>query len=137
SDFLSAPLVSDSGSVFFQNRFGDLESFDATTLEFQREYTFPSPVYATAVGNGVVAVAATSTNQLFMVDEVTGNEISRWSPTNGELLSGEIILTNSHVFAIQWPGTYSLATIHAINIRTGQSEWSAQFLPQIGYMALG
>src|SRR5262249_57668330 len=77
-------------------------------------------VSAKAVGNGIVAVAAGQ--QLSFLDEATGAVVQTWqAPAN---LTDQVVLTRTHAFVEVNGYPYGPYTVYAVNLATGQSEWS-------------
>lgn len=78
------------------------------------------PVVAKAAGNGVVAVV--SNRSVSILSESTGTVLRTWSSQYP--LTNQLALTKTHVFVQSTRTTNATATVHAINISTGVSEWS-------------
>ncbi|HEX8203928.1 MAG TPA: Ig-like domain-containing protein, partial [Isosphaeraceae bacterium] len=125
--WIGSPVVSTSGRLLFDVR--DSEHYsttygvsvhDAATRTPIWTFLTPGATAAKAAGNGVIAVAAGP--RLFLLDEATGAQIGAWqAPDN---LTSQIILTRTHAF-VQSVGSYGgSARVHAINLATGQSEWT-------------
>jgi hypothetical protein len=122
---VTAPMTSPSGQVFFTvsgyvngaYAYG-VSAFDGDThAHLWTTYT-PTPPAAKAVGNGVVAVAAGP--NLLLLDEADGSQIQSWqAPAN---LTGEIVLTQSHVFVES--ASSGVARVHAIDLSTGGEVWT-------------
>jgi hypothetical protein len=81
-------------------------------------------VVGKAVGNGVVAVATRT--GLCLLDEATGAVRWTWGvpPGVAPLLTRTIILTRTHAFVAMDGGVYGASVVYAVNLVTGQPEWS-------------
>ena len=126
--WLDDPIVSQTtGRVFFDAQNDQyypsayaVTAYSTTTHTPLWTVPMPGPVSGKAVGNGMVAVTAGT--QLFILDEATGAVLQTWQGPSAFFT--DVILTRTH--AIVQPTTYFLgtATAHAINLATGQSDWS-------------
>lgn len=124
---LSSPMVSSSGTLLYNvsgtvngvQKYG-IAAYDGVTHALLwTTYTSPA-VAGKAVGNGVVAV--TSGQQLMLLDEATGAPIRTWqAPAN---LTSGIVLTRTHAFVETT--AFGASTVYAVNLATGQAEWSFQ-----------
>lgn len=124
---VSDPMVSSSGRVLFDVSYSEagtarygVAAYDGDTHALLWTANTPEFVRAKAVGNGLVAAAAGQ--DLFLFSEADGSLVGSWHAP--AILSGEIVLTRSHVF-VQSYGS-SLATVHAVDLDTRQQVWSYQ-----------
>lgn len=124
---LSDPTVSASGRLLFKVSgyinnvyYSGIAAYDGDTHQnLWTTYTNGFPGIK-AVGNGVVAVTAGS--RLYFLNEETGVEMRSWyGPAT---LQYELALTRTHAFVQTLSG--GVATVHAINIQTGQEDWKFQ-----------
>ncbi len=103
-----------------------LRSFDLATRKAVWELSMAGSSFGMpAVGNGVVF--SLHGGSLIAVREATGELLWQWRPV-GEVLSSNIVVTASHVFA------GSATTTYALDLRTRLPAWS---LAQGGTLALG
>ncbi|WP_165252755.1 Ig-like domain-containing protein [Paludisphaera soli] len=123
--WVGSPVVSGSGRLLFNvrdslnypARFG-VSSYDAERRTPRWTVVLPAAPAGKAVGNGVVAVAAGA--QLILLDEATGAQINTWDAPDS--LNSEIVLTRTHAFV--QASNYGYSRVYAINLATGQPEWS-------------
>ncbi len=126
---LQHAVVSSSGRILY-DAFGSngspvtsfVTALDGDTHAMLWTNTVPDMVSIKAVGNGIVAVVAGS--QLILLDELTGRRLRSWQGPNR--LAPEIVLTRTHAFVQSFAGIYGgTATIHAIELTTGNNVWNA------------
>jgi hypothetical protein len=119
------PIVSDSGKVLYSlwdsypypQAFA-IVAFDGNTHAELWTTPIGDRIQGKAVGNGIVAV--TAGRDLILLDESTGALIRSWHAPNA--LTSEIALSRSHAF-VQSTNGFS-ATVHAVDLATGQDVWS-------------
>jgi hypothetical protein len=124
---LTDAIYSPSGIVFFQGigtssatKPAFVTAIDDVTRTTLWTANFDN-VRSKAVGNGIVAVA--SNDKVTLLSETNGTDIRSWNAPAP--LIGEIAITNTHVFVQTFQGIHTgTATVHAVNIATGLSEWS-------------
>jgi VCBS repeat-containing protein len=125
--WVAHPMVAASGRLFFDVRndqnyptaYG-IAAYDGTTQTPLWTYPLPTAVRGKAVGNGIVAV--TAGQQLFLLNEADGSLLRTWQAPSGLTPTGELVLTRTHAFVET--STSGLAKVHAINLATGQEEWT-------------
>jgi VCBS repeat-containing protein len=130
--WVADPMVSPSGKVFYEVRNDQnypnqwaLSAYTAGGAAPVWTTPLPNAPGGEAVGNGVVAV--TADGKLHILDEATGAVRQTWTaPTSygTSYLSPQIVLTRTHAF-VQVDGyLYGPSTVYAVNLVTGQAEWS-------------
>ncbi len=125
--WIENPLVSGSGRLFYDARdsqyypttFG-IAAYDGGTHTPLWKVTTPTAPAGKAVGNGVVAVTAGP--QLILLNEADGSPIRTWQAPAA--LTSEIVLTRTHAFVES--SASGVARVYAVNLATGQVEWTFQ-----------
>lgn len=124
---IANPIVSDSGRVLYNingyvngaTRNG-IAAFDGNTHAHLWTINTLVQPRQKAVGNGMVAI--TDSSSLLILDEADGSQIMTWQGPSG---LGEVILTKSH--AIVQSSSSGRASVHAIDLSTGQDVWQFEF----------
>jgi hypothetical protein len=131
--FTSGPVVSGTGRLLLtlSGTVGGVQTYGvaaydaATRAVLWTAYT-PALVTGKAVGNGKVVVTAGA--QVFVFDEATGAQLQSWTSPAAypSYLSHRIVLTRTHAFVEVDGYIYGPSTIYAVNLTTGQPEWTFQ-----------
>ncbi|WP_236622342.1 Ig-like domain-containing protein [Novipirellula maiorica] len=115
SGTMTSPIVAESGDVLYTT--AGVALFDGDTREHLWTASSSSGVNFKAIGGG--RVAFTSGRELQILDQTDGSLLQSWqSPSN----LGEVLLTDTHVLVISL--NYSTATVHAIDIESGDEVWN-------------
>jgi hypothetical protein len=125
---ITDPMVSGSGRVLFDaqndpsypSAWG-VAAYDGTSHQLLWTASTPAAVRYKAVGNGIVAV--TAGQQLILLNEATGAPLRTWQAP-GSLITSQLVLTRTHAF-VEVSGS-GVAWVYAINLATGQPDWSFQ-----------
>src|SRR5262245_18215674 len=127
--WIADPMVSGSGKVFFEVRNDQyypntycIAAYTGVTHRPTWSRTLRTGAGAKAGGNGIVA--GTAGTQLLILNDADGSLLRTW--TAQDYLTTDIVLTHTHAF-VECTGYYTgRATVYAINLATGQAEWSYQ-----------